>query len=95
MFELYGVAGPYAQFHSPFVKVEAQLQTTPPEFAITVSVGAKGSVGAKIAVLGHNLVDYESDSLFEVLVEVYKASWPLVQQPSPSRSNGSASQVFQ
>lgn len=80
-FELYGMAGPYAKFDLPLVKVEAQLQTTPPEFAITVSLGAKGSVGAKVAVLGRQLMDYESGTVFEALVKVFEAKWPLVQQP--------------
>lgn len=81
MFELYGIAGPYARFHAPYVKVAAQIQTTPPEFAITVNCGAKGSVGAHVAVLGHNLVDYESKELFDVVVKAYEAKWPLVQAP--------------
>lgn len=81
MFRLYGLAGPYASFHAPYLKVAGQIQANPPEFAITVNAGAKAAVGAKASVLGHNLVDYESKDLFDIVVSIYEAKWPLVEAP--------------
>jgi hypothetical protein len=77
--KLYGVTGPYAKFHAPYFRIAAQLQTTPPEFIVTGSIGARAYVGAEINIFGRSLAKYELSGtpIFNVLFQIYEAKWPL------------------
>jgi len=79
MFELYGVAALRA-LPCPYLKVAAQIQTAPPS-SRSRSRRRQGLRGAHVGLLGHNLVDYESKELFDIVATIYEKKWPLVQAP--------------
>lgn len=84
--KLYGVAGPYAKFHAPFIRIAAQVQTTPPEFSFSGHLGAKAYVGAEVKALGYTLAKYELEDkpLFESLYKLFDWKWPLSEPEHPN-----------
>jgi hypothetical protein len=74
--KIYGLAGPYAQVTAPYLELKGQVQSTPPEFAITLDAGLKANVGAKVSALGKELFNYEQNDLFNVKTNIFSATWP-------------------